>query len=550
MSVQRIPLATLFGSALFCSLALGMDLARKETGVDQAVSEFKVTGKGVLVAIMDRGIDWGNSDFRNPDGTSRIEYIFDLTDDGGAKAAENTYKMGTIYTKNEINEALKKRIQLTTRDAVGHGTTTAGIACGNGQNSPGLKYRGIAPDASLLVVKITGGAPAHGDQPAEANFYRAERLPVAIDFIRDKSKELGMPCVMCLNIGSQGGPTDGSSELCRKIDATVGPAIPGLIFVTGPGDDGGRANRAGGTIKQDTSVMLKVKKETKTPIRVELWYSDTDRLDVSVHTPSGKFGPYPAPTKDKERQTANEKEFVFHHNAGNARFYRPENKKREVFVELTGPVGDYALVLHGKTVENGRFDATLGPNPPAANLAPFNRFLNYVAPGSIWDGATAHHNICPGDYVIRTHWKDIDGKSRSQADQGKVGELWTGSSTGPTFDGRPGVDFCVPGDSLFTTYNPRSHWATFRFNLVHDGKGLYGRASAVSAANPFATGVIALMLELDPRLDAVTAKQILQKSARSDQFTGNTPNPSWGYGKLDVQAALTLTKQNADKRKP
>ena len=113
---------------------------------------------------------------------------------------------------------------------------------------------------------------------------------------------------------------------------------------------------------------------------------------------------------------------------------------------------------------------------------------------------------------------------------------------GPTADGRIGIDFCAPGDSVFTTYNPRSWWATFENNLVKDGGGLYGRASAVSAANPMTAGVIALMLELDPRLDAAAVKGILQRSARSDGFTGKTPNTTWGHGKLDAGAALRMVK--------
>jgi hypothetical protein len=86
------------------------------------------------------------------------------------------------------------------------------------------------------------------------------------------------------------------------------------------------------------------------------------------------------------------------------------------------------------------------------------RFLNHVAPGSIWDAATAHHNICPGDYVIRKDWVDVDGRRHTRNDDGLVGELWKGSSVGPTFDGRLGVDFCVPADLVCTTFNPKSSW--------------------------------------------------------------------------------------------
>ena len=67
-----------------------MDLARAETRTDLAVSTFGVSGRGVIVAILDRGIDWKNNDFRNDDGTPLIKYIFDLTDNTGANASERS----------------------------------------------------------------------------------------------------------------------------------------------------------------------------------------------------------------------------------------------------------------------------------------------------------------------------------------------------------------------------------------------------------------------------------------------------------------------------
>jgi hypothetical protein len=123
-------------------------------------------------------------------------------------------------------------------------------------------------------------------------------------------------------------------------------------------------------------------------------------------------------------------------------------------------------------------------------------------------------------------------------DQGALGDIWSGASCGPTFDGRVGIDIAAPGESLFTTYDPKSFWATARHNLIQDGLGKYGRASAVSAAAPFATGVIALMLQMHPRLDPAMAKKILHETARRDSFTGAVPNNVWGYGKIDALAAL------------
>ena len=80
-----------------------LDRVRVETRVDKTVAALGVSGAGVIVAILDRGIDWESNDFRNIDGTTRIAYIFDLSDDSGAAAPGNPYGRGTIYTREQIN---------------------------------------------------------------------------------------------------------------------------------------------------------------------------------------------------------------------------------------------------------------------------------------------------------------------------------------------------------------------------------------------------------------------------------------------------------------
>jgi hypothetical protein len=279
--------------------ASAMDLARAQTRVDLAASTFNVSGAGVIVAILDRGQDWKNNDFRNDDGTTRIKYIFDLMNNTGATAPGNPYGRGTIFTEAQINSALANNTTLATRDAVGHGTTTTGIAAGSGRNSTNRKYRGVAPNASIIVVKVTSdGAPAHDGEPAEAAFYDPALLPFAIDFVRDKSIELSMPAVMLLNLGSINGPTDGTSELARKIDSVVGAGKPGLVFVTGPGDDGGAPNHAGGVVTQGATTSIQIQKGTAGTLRFDLWYPGSDRFNVSIQTPSATFGPYAAPANN------------------------------------------------------------------------------------------------------------------------------------------------------------------------------------------------------------------------------------------------------------
>ena len=118
----------------------------------QKKQSFPLLGKGVLIGIVDSGIDYENPDFRNEDGTTRILALWDQTIQNG-KPPEG-YHIGTEFTSSEqINEALHMEVReeryriVPSRDTSGHGTAVAGIAAGNGRGSKNGKYRGVAPEA-------------------------------------------------------------------------------------------------------------------------------------------------------------------------------------------------------------------------------------------------------------------------------------------------------------------------------------------------------------------------------------------------------------------
>ncbi|MFO1327650.1 MAG: S8 family serine peptidase [Rubrivivax sp.] len=513
-------------------MALADPLVDQETRAASGRSTYGVTGKGVAVAVFDRGIDYTHPDFRHADGSTRIAYILDLTDSSGASAPGNTAGIGTLYTAAQINAALSAGTRLATRDAVGHGTATAGNCCGNGRASNGL-YTGIAPESTLIIVKFTTeGAPAHGSEPAEPAFYQAAAFDKAVDFAVAKAAELGMPLVMLANFGSIGDRADGTDAFSTKIDATVGPGKAGRAFVTGVGDDGGRNNHAAGTVAAGQNLPLQIQKGASN-LLVQIWYPGSDRFAVTITTPTGSSGPY-APPAHNASDTRSTAEFSYGHNGGV--YY--SNGMRLIYATLSGPAGTYTITLNGATVTSGSFHAYL--SPAHFSTAPEeHRFLNLATPAStIWPGATARQNIAPGSYVLRTSWRDLDGVTRGISGEGDIGDLWRGSSIGPTWDGRNGVDLVAPGDRNITAYSTTSYWGTFRFNMVSDGGGLYGMAGAVSAAAPLVAGTVALMLQRNPGADAPALKSALQRSARVDGFTGAVPNTRFGFGKLDVQGAL------------
>jgi minor extracellular serine protease Vpr len=545
-----------------------MDKVRVETGVDQVHERFGKKGQGVIVGIIDRGIDYTLSDFRNPDGSTRIELLYDLTDDSDTAANGNHWGVGTIYNKAQIQAAIAAAAQpnppprLKGWDALGHGTSTTGIAAGNGSRLPSGKYAGIAPEASIIAVKIEAGAVAHGAEDAEPPKFLPERVPVAIEFIKERAGPaplgLNKPCVMLLNIGSQGGPTDGTSSLATLINNTVGPGKPGLVFVTGSGDDGGMDNRARGTVTQGGTTTLTINKGATPdlkPLRLNLWYSGSDRFDVRIVTPSATYPaagapPYASPpTNGDYHHFETEAEVNLYHRGSQLTSYGA-NSKREITIDFVhSDARAYSVQLTGSTISSGGvFNATLNPSQFWDVKHKDHRFTSHVASGSIWDAATAQNNVCPGDYVLRNKWTDLNGVPRPTVDDvspglpemhlhGEPGRIWEGSSTGPTFDGRHGVDVVAPGDHVFTSYGPSSVWQTNPHFLIQDGGGFYGKASAVSAAAPIVTGIVALMLQRNPELDAEMVKGILQRTARWD-LPGPRPNPIYGWGKVNALGAV------------
>lgn len=157
-----------------------------------------LTGRGVLVGIVDSGIDFFHPDFRTEDGSSRILSLWDQSIPGNPPEG---YVIGTEYTKEEINKALalgeiQGRRLVPSRDYTGHGTAVLGIAAGNGRASGGAN-RGIAYESDLLVVKMKN---------ADKNsFPRTTELMEGVDYLIRQSIRLGKPIVVNISFGNNYG---------------------------------------------------------------------------------------------------------------------------------------------------------------------------------------------------------------------------------------------------------------------------------------------------------------------------------------------------------
>jgi hypothetical protein len=505
-----------------------MDVVRQETRTDAAVAAYGVSGKGVMIAILDRGIDWKHPDFRKPNGTTRIKWLIDMTGQTWCNAPNQPYQE---YSEAQINDALSGGPTIPSRDAVGHGTVTAGLAAGDGSAAAGGKYRGMAPEADLIIIKMTSdGAPAHGNQPAEAPFVAC--IDDALEILDAKLAELGEPPVVALiNSGTQWGPIDGTSAVSRKIDEVFGTDRPGRVYVSASGDEAWHDNHAGGDYDDSGATVVRFFKSAPSGTYMQMWYSGSQPAQVTVHFDSG--------------QTATVLPEQFVSNAGIQLSQLPPGQE---FYPWTSTSGDRAIWMYTQGPSGGGEIRVTGLQPGTGHFDIHGDFFgvftfdDHVVPGRLNDYSATLSAIVAGAHVSRTSWTDVNGIPRQNTSEGSTHELWAGSSAGPTRDGRPyGVDLSAPGHNAFAAYAPDSYWATFTGNLIQDGAGWYGRAGATSGSAPLIVGAVALMLERNPCLTGAQVRRILRDTARVDGFTESVPNLDWGYGKLDVLAALDST---------
>ena len=234
-----------------------------------------LTGKGVLVAVIDSGIDYYHEDFRNVDGSSRILRLWDQV-------------TGNVYTKEELDLALTmgSRDAALTKvpsiDVSGHGTAVAGIAAGNGRGGRGA-VRGIAYESSLLIVKL--------GSPLKDSFPRTTQLMRAMQFAVEQAEYFKMPLVVNLSFGNSYGSHDGSSLLETYLDTIAD--IGRVSIVVGTGNEGsGEGHHMGMLREREEQVAEFWVVPFETGINLQLWKSYVDEFDVSLLSPSGvKAGP-------------------------------------------------------------------------------------------------------------------------------------------------------------------------------------------------------------------------------------------------------------------
>jgi subtilisin family serine protease len=496
------------------TLAPELDLAVPDVGADAVhTGPPGLRGDGVIVGVIDSGIDWRHGSFRRADGTSRVLAIWDqfLTPQG-SESSPPPFGYGVEYPQSRIDTALGSANPLNVvrhQDVAAanfHGTHVAGIAAGDGspagQGQPASTFVGVAPEADLIVVANNRGR-ASGERGLGDS---ADTLD-AVRFILDRAGSLGRPVVINQSQGDNVGPHDGTSLLERGIDNLLGG--PGRAMVKSAGNEGSLNCHASGTVTAGGVVTASIAMPANraAPVTVDIWYRGPDRIRLSVVQPGGAASAQVTPGTSTTLTMANNNQ-VFVDSSLND----PGNGDNRIFVVIqrgtaaTVQAGTWALSLQGVTVTSGQWDAWIQRGDPRPQfLAPsVNPARTISIPG------TSQKIITAASYITRG---------------AGTGNRSTFSSLGPTRDGREAPTLAAPGQALMSAM-PAS---------TGDN---YGLLSGTSMAAPMIAGAVALLLQRKPALTQSAIRTCLRSSARADAFTATVPNNAWGAGKLDAAAAL------------
>lgn len=467
--------------------------------------DYNLTGRGVLTACIDSGVDFYHRDFRNADGTTRIVTMWDQTIPGNPPEG---FQTGSVYSEEEINEALalegnmeESRKIVPQFDATGHGTAVLGIMAGNGLSSI-ERIVGVATESDIIVVKL-GNTDGKG-------FPRTTQLMLALDYSMRFAIEIGKPLAINISFGNNYGAHTGDSMLERYMDTIAN--LYKVLIATGTGNDGITARHTAGRLSPyEPETVEIVAGEYLTSFNLQIYKHYADEFDIVIEAPDGRsIGILSAYSRVQEYVLPRDIISVYYSDP------TPFSPQQEIYiswipVETYVTAGIWKLHFIPRNITSGDYNMWL---PVAGSTSSEVSFANPVLFNTLVVPSTARYVMSVAAYDSRFDtYAAFSGRGAEHTEMMSV-------------YAKP--DLAAPGVAI---------------NTCRAGGG-YGLFSGTSFAAPFVTGAAALLLQYgivdgnDPYLYGEKLRASLIRGARRLPFQEKVPSALVGYGALCVADSI------------
>lgn len=492
-------------------------------------------GDGVIVGMIDSGIDFTHPDFQDSLGKTRILYIWDQRDPNGTGPAPWNY--GTLWDSAQINAG-----QCTHNDLAyyGHGTHVTGIAAGNGRSTTARDYSGAAPNADIIMVALD---------------FNGANSPVAVAdaaaYIYAQATALGRECVINASVGDYYGSHDGQDLQALMIDSLLDMSSS-RAFVTASGNAGNEPIHLSYSLSSDTNFTWFA--SSGPAMYIQLW-ADTNNWNNAQMgfgcTQDGSWIEKGSTPFTNIAQNLNIYSWDTIYNSSGQRMavvarygsIQGSAYSMEYVVTPDSAAGyDYSLRLTGSGLFHlWCFDLNWNPLPAAAA---YPKIVYYKEPDTTYTLCSSfqcsNKTITVGNYVNRRTWMNVNNTLFVDTTV-TAGEIMYNSSVGPTRDGRQKPDIAAPGANDISCGVISTLPGIIAGAPDYVGIGGYHIVGGgTSAASPVVAGSVALWMQAYPGSNWQEAKNAVIYCAKQDTFTGsNLPDITWGFGKIDAFHMIT-----------
>ena len=495
-------------------------------------------GTGVVMGIIDEGIDYTHPDFRDEFGQTRIKFLWDqaIVNINSATQAQ-PYGYGKEFIGNQIDTATQHH-----DGAFGHGTHVAGIAAGNGLALN--NYKGVAPKSDLIIVKMNLTQP---DNDFLSN------LVDAIKYIFDHADAMGKPAVINISLGTYFGSHDAKDIQAEAIENLI-TSSPGHVVVCAAGNAGNAPLHLGYNLTADTSFTWM--QFSSNSIYIQGWCDSADysgmHCAIGVDRVNDTYTsimtlPF-SDTTSVEGTIVTDTIYSGGARLGIVQSLIENWGGRYSFEYAIYP--DSLVNVNGNdtsryfwkllTTGSGRLDAwsfdMIFDNLPDTNsLSAIRHYKKPNTDQTIVSSFTCSDKVITvGSYTNRNYYTNSNFAITRDTSL-HPGRLSVFSSKGPTRDGRIKPDITATGEWILScgVQSELNILSSIEPEKVAAGKK-HKRSSGTSMASPVVAGIAALYLQKNPQASWSEVKAAVLNCADRDGDTGdNLPNNNWGYGKIN-----------------